>query len=243
MPAPTAGARPPLQDILQLLTLRLEYGGREAVSAAATHGLAVCGEELAHCRTAAARTQLPSPLGACAGHPQGLVYPLTVAATSPLHAQAAGVAHVLELMRRGRGVLVRQAALVASGLVRASCLKPQAWLESLEAASEVWFGASDSALCVRAILPLHAAHERGPRAPLEELILQLRGGPLAEARATLAHFEAIGEDMSCTARGGTISASAMPSATSSSAPHRPTYPLSLRGSSRRPTSSCCAGHV
>ena len=126
-------------------------------------------------------------------HPQGLVYPLTVAATSPLRAQATGAAHVLAHLRRGRDVLVEQAQLVAAELVRASCLWSEAWIDGLETASKAFYTEGDDAGCVRALLPLHEALERGAQTPAEGAFVREFGGALDAARAELRQWQESGE--------------------------------------------------
>ena len=193
------------QDILTLLTLAFEHGETEGAAAALSRGLAdtpaetwlaVVPQVIARLGSESerVRTFVLSLLSTLAErHPQGLVYPLTVAATSPLRAQATGAAHVLAHLRRGRDVLVEQAQLVAAELVRASCLWSEAWIDGLETASKAFYTEGDDAGCVRALLPLHEALERGAQTPAEGAFVREFGGALDAARAELRQWQESGE--------------------------------------------------
>ena len=76
-------------------------------------------------------------------HPQGLVYPLTVAAKSQSQLRQSAALRVLSEMRKQCDHLVEQASLVSIELIRTSILWHEMWHTALEEASRMFFGAQD----------------------------------------------------------------------------------------------------
>ena len=76
-------------------------------------------------------------------HPQGLIYPLTVAAKSHSQPRQSAALRVLSEMRKQCDNLVEQAALVSMELIRTSILWHEMWHTALEEASRMYFGAQD----------------------------------------------------------------------------------------------------
>lgn len=70
-------------------------------------------------------------------HPQALVYPLTVASKSHSEARRASALSVLNAMRAHSAVLVIQALMVASELVRVAILWHELWHEGIRGGQQV----------------------------------------------------------------------------------------------------------
>ena len=70
-------------------------------------------------------------------HPQGLVYPLTVASKSLSQPRQSAAQRVLSEMRRQSDQLVEQAALVSVERIRTSILWHEMWHSALEEASRL----------------------------------------------------------------------------------------------------------
>ena len=186
----TDGSR---QDVLRVLQLWFEWGHRKEVEQALLAGmntisidtwLAVIPQLIARIHTSSAAirnllTELLCRIGK--GHPQALVYPLTVASKSPSEARRAASLHVLHSMRQHSAVLVSQASMVSTELVRVAILWHELWHEAIEEASRHWFGNKNAEGMYAALLPLHQAMERGPQTTRELNFHTLYSRELQEA--------------------------------------------------------------
>ena len=186
----TDGSR---QDVLRVLQLWFEWGHRKEVEHALLQGmntisidtwLAVIPQLIARIHTSSAPirnllTELLCRIGK--GHPQALVYPLTVASKSPSEARRAASLHVLHSMRQHSSVLVSQASMVSTELVRVAILWHELWHEAIEEASRHWFGNKNADGMYAALLPLHQAMERGPQTTRELNFHTLYSRELQEA--------------------------------------------------------------
>ena len=163
-----------LQDILRLLTLWFKHGSEPCVDEAIAAGveamsvdtwLAVTPQIIArihhpdHLIRRAVR-KLLAHLGQA--HPQGIVYPLTVAAKAHNPLQHEGAKEVLDRMRLSYDTLVQHAELVSAELIRSSILWSEMWQEALEEASRIYFGSGHVDEMLRLLAPLHRLIERGP---------------------------------------------------------------------------------
>ena len=227
--------RDSLQDILRLLTLWFRYGMRPTVDAAIRRGLedsAAAGASAVsletwlevtpqiiarmhspHQRIRSAVLRLLARMAQA--HPQGLIYPLAVAAKSQIALQQAGATQVLRQMRREADSLVQQAEMVSDELVRTSVLWAETWQTALEEASRVYFGAEghanhannatpggqaqakvhhEGARAMWALLqPLHLELQRGPQTLSEVSFAQTYGRPLNEAHEWMRRYMRTGE--------------------------------------------------
>ena len=181
------------QDVLRVLQLWFEWGARKEVEQAVLAGmntisidtwLAVIPQLIARIHTSSSSirnllTELLCRIGK--GHPQALVYPLTVASKSPSEARKAASLHVLHSMRQHSATLVSQASMVSSELVRVAILWHELWHEAIEEASRHWFGIKNAEGMYAALHPLHQAMEKGPQTARELNFHQLYSRELQEA--------------------------------------------------------------
>ena len=181
------------QDVLRVLQLWFEWGARKEVEQAVLAGmntisidtwLAVIPQLIARIHTSSScirnlLTELLCRIGK--GHPQALVYPLTVASKSPSEARKAASLHVLHSMRQHSSTLVSQAGMVSSELVRVAILWHELWHEAIDEAGRHWFGVKNADGMYAALHPLHQAMERGPQTARELNFHQLYGRELQEA--------------------------------------------------------------
>jgi len=182
-----------LQDTLRLLTLWFKYGASTAVDDAVQQGfdaipidtwLLVTPQIIAriHTSTPLVRRSVHTLLNRVAkAHPQGLIYPLTVASKSLSQPQQSAAMRVLSEMRRQCEHLVEQAALVSVELIRTSILWHEMWHTALEEASRLYFGAQDVNGMLATLQPLNAMMQRGPETMRETSFLQTFGPELERA--------------------------------------------------------------
>lgn len=114
-------------------------------------------------------------------HPQGLIYPLTVAARSHSQPRQSAALRVLCEMRKLCDNMVEQAALVSIELIRTSILWHEMWHTALEDASRVYFGAQDAQGMLLIIAPLHRTLQRGPETAHEASFCRAFGSELHRA--------------------------------------------------------------
>ncbi|KAL1521017.1 hypothetical protein AB1Y20_022574 [Prymnesium parvum] len=189
------GEQRKLQDILRLLTLWFQHGSDMRVDNAMSHGLNITPIDtwLAVMPQIIARIHNPKPTVRQAvlallervaqAHPQGLVYPLTVASNSRLELQHRGATQVLDQMRKGYDTLVQQAHLVSNEFIRAAALWPELWQAALEEASRAYFGKKDADAMLAILEPRHQQMQRGPATLSEITFQQAFGRQLDEAYA------------------------------------------------------------
>jgi FKBP12-rapamycin complex-associated protein len=125
-------------------------------------------------------------------HPQALVYPLTVASKSYSEVRKAAALSILNQMRLHSNLLVNQALLVSSELVRVAILWHELWHEGIEEASRYWFGQKNVDAMLATLAPLHAMMEKGPQTARETLFAQSFGRELAEAQNCTNQFQKSG---------------------------------------------------
>ena len=138
-----------LQDTLRLLTLWFAYGGDNDVNTAVIEGfndvsvdtwLEVIPQLIARINQPNKKVReslhrLISEVGKI--HPQALVYPLTVTMKSGVIRRSQLAGQLMEKMREHSPVLVEQADLVSSELIRTAVLWHELWHEGLEEASRL----------------------------------------------------------------------------------------------------------
>uniref|UniRef100_A0A6N2L582 Serine/threonine-protein kinase TOR n=1 Tax=Salix viminalis TaxID=40686 RepID=A0A6N2L582_SALVM len=162
-----------LQDILRLLTLWFNHGDTAEVQMALQKGfahvnintwLAVLPQIIAriHLNNHALRELIQSLLVRIGqSHPQALMYPLLVACKSISNLRKAAAEEVVNKVRQHSGVLVDQAQLVSTELVRVAILWHEKWHEGLEEASRLYFGEQNIEGMLKALEPLHKMLEEG----------------------------------------------------------------------------------
>jgi len=114
-------------------------------------------------------------------HPQGLIYPLTVASKSMWEPRQSAALRVLQEMRRQCDHLVEQASLVSEELIRISILWHEMWHGALEEASRLYFGAHDVEGMLATLHPLHIMLQKGPETMREQSFQQAFGTDLQRA--------------------------------------------------------------
>ena len=182
-----------LQDTLRLLTMWFKYGSSQAVDEAVQRGfvtipidtwLLVTPQIIAriHSPTTLVRQSVHLLLNRVAkAHPQGLIYPLTVASKSLSEARQSAALRVLQEMRRQGDRLVEQAALVSVELIRTSILWHEMWHSAFEAASRLYFGTRDVEGMLATLQPLHEMLQHGADTMREASFLQAFGVELDRA--------------------------------------------------------------
>ncbi|KAL9404656.1 hypothetical protein Peur_001628 [Populus x canadensis] len=162
-----------LQDILRLLTLWFNHGASAEVQMALQKGfshvnintwLVVLPQIIAriHSNTHAVRELIQSLLVRIGqSHPQALMYPLLVACKSISNLRKAAAEEVVNKVRKHSGVLVDQAQLVSTELIRVAILWHEMWHEGLEEASRLYFGEHNIEGMLKVLEPLHKMLEEG----------------------------------------------------------------------------------
>ncbi|XP_034918587.1 serine/threonine-protein kinase TOR isoform X1 [Populus alba] len=162
-----------LQDILRLLTLWFNHGASAEVQMALQKGFAhvnintwlvVLPQIIAriHSNTHAVRELIQSLLVRIGqSHPQALMYPLLVACKSISNLRKAAAEEVVNKVRKHSGVLVDQAQLVSTELIRVAILWHEMWHEGLEEASRLYFGEHNIEGMLKVLEPLHKMLEEG----------------------------------------------------------------------------------
>ncbi|XP_062021485.1 serine/threonine-protein kinase TOR [Rosa rugosa] len=171
--ANTKGVDDSLQDILRLLTLWFNHGASAEVQMALQKGFAhvnintwlvVLPQIIAriHSNTHAVRELIQSLLVRIGqSHPQALMYPLLVACKSISNLRKAAAQEVVEKVRQHSGLLVDQAQLVSTELIRVAILWHEMWHEALEEASRLYFGEHNIEGMLKVLEPLHEMLEEG----------------------------------------------------------------------------------
>jgi len=183
-----------IQDTLRLLTLWFAHGRHEGVSQAVNEGVKLVSVDtwLGVIPQLIARINQPNHLVRAGvshllcevgrAHPQALVYPLTVSMKSEVQTRSQAAKTVMKNMRQHSPVLVEQAELVSTELVRIAVIWHEQWFEAMEEASRVYFG-DDNVEAMFAILdPLHDLLDKGPQTLREVSFIQAFGRDLDEAR-------------------------------------------------------------
>ena len=136
-----------LQDILRLITLWFTYGNREDVINAINRGFNIISLDTwlyvipqlvarIHFKECKAKRLLINLLVQLSKtHPQALVYSLTRSARSAAVLRQKAAQEVLSHLRRDNPVLVKEADLVSSELIRVAVLLTEKWVRGIEEAS------------------------------------------------------------------------------------------------------------
>lgn len=162
-----------LQDILRLLTLWFNHGATSEVQMALQKGfslvnintwLVVLPQIIAriHSNNHAVRELIQSLLVRIGqSHPQALMYPLLVACKSISNLRKQAAQEVVDKVRQHSGVLVDEAQLVSTELIRVAILWHEMWHEALEEASRLYFGEHNIEGMLNVLEPLHNMLEEG----------------------------------------------------------------------------------
>ena len=140
-----------LQDILRLITLWFTYGNREKVINAINCGFNIISIDTwlyvipqlvarIHIKESGAKRLLINLLVQLTkAHPQALVYPLTRSTRSETQSRQRAALEVLSHLRRDNSVLVNEADLVSSELIRVAVLWTEKWRRGIEEASTQYY--------------------------------------------------------------------------------------------------------
>ncbi|CAK5017836.1 unnamed protein product, partial [Aphanomyces euteiches] len=154
------------KDVLRLLTLWFNYGGRADVHAAMSDGLAKVSIDtwlefipqliarLHSSQTNNLLNDLLSRIGQ--HHPQALIYPITVASTSVGNKRKVAAEGILAAVKKHSPQLVQEAELVSRELIRVAILWNELWHGALEEASRLYFAVHDTQAMLNELAPLHA---------------------------------------------------------------------------------------
>lgn len=191
-----------LQDLLRLLTLWFGYGSDERVHSALESGLGtvpvdtwlqVIPQLIAriHVKSTKIQQLLHSLLNEVGKvHPQALIYPLTVAATSSFRPRKTAATTLMDKLRLHSSTLVDQAALVSRELIRVAILWPGLWISGLEEASKLWFGEQSNVdAMLDVLIPLHEMIMKSPATAHESAFIQQFGHDLAHAYDWLMKYQ------------------------------------------------------
>ncbi|KAL3814338.1 hypothetical protein ACJIZ3_015606 [Penstemon smallii] len=171
--AHTKGVDDSLQDILRLLTLWFNHGATSDVQNALQKGfslvnintwLVVLPQIIAriHSNNHAVRELIQSLLVRIGqNHPQALMYPLLVACKSISNLRKQAAQEVVDMVRQHSGVLVDEAQLVSTELIRVAILWHEMWHEALEEASRLYFGEHNIEGMLNVLEPMHEMLEEG----------------------------------------------------------------------------------
>ncbi|KAL0356949.1 UNVERIFIED_CONTAM: Serine/threonine-protein kinase TOR [Sesamum calycinum] len=161
------------KDILRLLTLWFNHGATSEVQMALQKGfslvnintwLVVLPQIIAriHSNNHAVRELIQSLLVRIGqSHPQALMYPLLVACKSISNLRKQAAQEVVDKVRQHSGVLVDEAQLVSTELIRVAILWHEMWHEALEEASRLYFGEHNIEGMLNVLEPLHEMLEEG----------------------------------------------------------------------------------
>ncbi|RHY28067.1 hypothetical protein DYB32_006287 [Aphanomyces invadans] len=154
------------KDVLRLLTLWFNYGGRLDVHDAVSEGLAKVSIDtwlefipqliarLHSSQTNHLLNELLTRIGQ--HHPQALIYPITVASTSVGTKRKVAAEGILAAVKRHSPQLVQEAELVSRELIRVAILWNELWHGALEEASRLYFAVHDTQAMLNELAPLHA---------------------------------------------------------------------------------------
>ncbi|KAI4086955.1 MAG: hypothetical protein LQ339_008975 [Xanthoria mediterranea] len=183
-----------LQDTLRLLTLWFAHGGDPLVGKAVTEGfptvsidtwLEVIPQLIARINQPNRQVResihrLMSEVGKA--HPQALVYPLTVAMKSIVTKRSEAAGSIMDSMKTHSPILVQQAEIISTELIRVAVLWHELWHEGLEEASRLYFGDNDIDGMFATLEPLHDMIDKGADTLREISFVQAFGRDLHEAR-------------------------------------------------------------
>ncbi|KAI9604455.1 hypothetical protein KEM48_000690 [Puccinia striiformis f. sp. tritici PST-130] len=194
-----------LQDILRLLGIWFKYGDHQVVANAIQDGfgnvsidtwLEVVPQLIAriHAPSANVRRLIHNILcDVGKAHPQALVYPLVVASKYPNEPRRKAALDIITKMKLHSALLIEQALLVSSELVRAAILWPEMWYEGLEEASRLFYGDHNIDAMFATLEPLHDQLEKGPETIRESHFATTYGHDLSEARSCCRKYRERGD--------------------------------------------------
>ena len=119
---------------------------------------------------------------------------MTVASHSDVVSRETAAKAVLHKMREHSAVLVDQAALVSSELIRVAILWHEMWHEGLEEASRLYFGQHDVEGMMEVIEPLYKTMRQGPETLREVSFHQAFWREINEAYEHLQRFKQYGKE-------------------------------------------------
>ncbi|CAA0806761.1 Serine/threonine-protein kinase TOR [Striga hermonthica] len=203
-----------LQDILRLLTLWFNHGATSEVQVALQRGfslvnintwLGVLPQIIAriHSNNRAVRELIQALLVRIGqSHPQALMYPLLVACKSISTLRKEAAKEVVDQVRQHSGVLVDEAQLVSTELVRVAILLLEMWHEGLEEASRLYFGERNFEAMMTVLEPLHQMLEecamRNNNTINERSFIQQYRQELLDAHASCIRYARSGKDAELT---------------------------------------------
>ncbi|GFP88661.1 serine/threonine-protein kinase tor [Phtheirospermum japonicum] len=203
-----------LQDILRLLTLWFNHGATTEVQLALQKGfllvnintwLVVLPQIIAriHSNNHAVRELIQSLLVRIGqSHPQALMYPLLVACKSISSLRKQAAQEVVDKVRQHSGVLVDEAQLVSTELIRVAILWHEMWHEALEEASRLYFGEHNIEGMLNVLEPLHQMLEEGVMrnntTAKEKAFIQAYRHELLEAYECCMKYQRTGKDAELT---------------------------------------------
>ncbi|GER42126.1 serine/threonine protein kinase mTOR [Striga asiatica] len=203
-----------LQDILRLLTLWFNHGATSEVQVALQRGfslvnintwLVVLPQIIAriHSNNRAVRELIQALLVRIGqSHPQALMYPLLVACKSISTLRKEAAQEVVDQVRQHSGVLVDEAQLVSTELVRVAILLLEMWHEGLEEASRLYFGERNVEAMMTVLEPLHQMLEecamRNNNTINERSFIQQYRRELLDAHASCIRYRRTGKDAELT---------------------------------------------
>ncbi|EYU37539.1 hypothetical protein ABFS82_02G047600 [Erythranthe guttata] len=212
--ANSKGVDDSLQDILRLLTLWFNHGATSEVQLALQKGfslvnintwLVVLPQIIAriHSNNHAVRELIQSLLVRIGqSHPQALMYPLLVACKSISNLRKQAAQEVVDKVRQHSGVLVDEAQLVSTELIRVAILWHEMWHEALEEASRLYFGEHNIEGMLNVLEPLHQMLEEGAMrnntTTKEKAFIQAYRHELLEAYECCMKYKRTGKDAELT---------------------------------------------
>ncbi|KAL3843837.1 hypothetical protein ACJIZ3_001240 [Penstemon smallii] len=212
--AHTKGVDDSLQDILRLLTLWFNHGATSGVQNALQKGfslvnintwLVVLPQIIAriHSNNNTVRELIQSLLVRIGqSHPQALMYPLLVACKSISNLRKQAAQEVVDKVRQHSGVLVDEAQLVSTELIRVAILWHEMWHEALEEASRLYFGEHNIEGMLNVLEPLHEMLDEGAMRNnttiKEKAFIQAYRHELLEAYESCMNYRRTGTDAELT---------------------------------------------
>lgn len=194
-----------LQDALRLLTLWFTFGGIPEATQEISEGFNMTSmstwlevlpqliSRIHQPNSVVSRSLLwlLSDLGKA--HPQALVYPLTVAIKSESVSRRNAAQSIIDSMKLHSPVLVEQANLVSSELIRVAVLWHEQWYEGLEEASKFYFSENNIEKMIEIINQLHKLLEDGPETLREISFQNAYGRDLKMAHKWIKKYQSSGD--------------------------------------------------
>jgi len=191
-----------IQDVLRILSAWLQFGHRRDAARAIAAGLRTIPIEawLDIIPQIIARLQTPKEsvrrrllqlidnIGKA--HPQAIIYALTVATKTNNQRRRQSALEGLAHMRLHSQVLVNQAVVISTELIRAAALRHELWHAQIEEAAKFYNDPKQHQTMLNILLPLHAELERGSETVKEMQFEAQFGQDLAQAGTLIRRFAA-----------------------------------------------------